>query len=140
MFDLEIDITGISQLQTVAAGIEDADVGEALEDAATVILNRIRTRFLNETDPDGMRWPPSQAALKRTGGGTLFDTGRLFHSIQLFRRSNNEIAIATDVDYGVYHQFGTATLPQRQFLGFSDDDVEVAGQVFESRLMEILNG
>jgi phage virion morphogenesis protein len=112
---------------------------EILDEAGAVLLNRIRTRFLAETAPDGTKWPESEAARKRRakgGTGTLFNTGRLFHSIQLSGDGEYERRIGTDVTYGVYHNLGTGRLPQRVFLGFSPSDEAVALNLVVKRVKE----
>src|SRR6266566_9423667 len=80
------------------------------EEAGAVLLNRIRTRFLHQQDPDGATWPPSHAAIHRAeigkDGGTLYDTGNLFRSIQLYKEGTGEIGIGTDIPYGIIHQEG----------------------------------
>jgi len=123
-----------------------------LDEAGAVILNRIRTRFLAEEGPDGP-WIPSAAGIKRKGGGytykagrrysgtgTLFESGILFHSIQLHTVGPESRAISSDVPYGVFHQYGTARLPARPFLGFNGEDGEVATRVVLRRVKEALGG
>jgi phage gpG-like protein len=101
---------------------KELDPVKVLDQAAAILLNRIRARFLNELSTDGSPWTPSAAAIKR-GGHTLFDTGNLFRSIQLFAESPTTRAIGTDVPYAGFLNFGTSILPPREFLGFSDDDI-----------------
>ena len=121
--------------------IKAQDTTEILDESQAILLNRIRTRFLAETDPDGVPWPPSKAGVKRRskgGTGTLFRTGKLFHSIQAHTVGPQERAISTDVPYGLFHQFGTATLPKRAFLGFSEEDLSVVEARVVQRVMEAL--
>lgn len=113
---------------------------DAVEETTALLLNRTRKRYLDQESPDGVAWEPSFSAFFRsfTGrdGGTLFDTGTLFHSIQLYEVAPLQMAIGTDVPYGRYHQEGTGTLPVRQFLGFSEDDMSLAMKVFLSTYQE----
>ena len=137
---LSIDIRGPAELEATLDSLSSAlKVRDILDESAAVLLNRIRDRFLDETDPDGNRWIPSRASMMRSGGGTLFDTGRLFHSIQLYADGEDSRAIGTDVPYGVFHQFGTARLPKRQFLGFNDEDATVVEQLIIKRVLEAFN-
>ena len=139
---LEISLSGLSDGKF--ADFYESDVANALEEgvseAGAIILNRIRKRFLAQESPDGVPWEPSFAAFKRSfsgrDGGTLFDTGTLFHSIQLFSVSPLEKAIATDVPYAPYHQYGVGKLPVREFLGFSDDDFALASAVLLKKIKE----
>ena len=133
---------------------DDLDVESLLDEAGALTLNRIRTHFLEEKDPDEKSWEPSQAAIIRRGGGftyrggkrftgtgTLFESGRLFRSIQLFTRGPGVRAIATDVPYGKFHQFGVpGRLPIRQFLGFGEKDEDLVERLLGKRLERLLRG
>jgi len=143
---LTVTVQGQPGLIKSIRGLVDAlDPVKILDEGAAVIYNRMRARFLIETDPRGVKWPPSQAALRRArtgrGGGTLFDTGRLFRSIQLFAESPTTRAIGTNVTspqgfpYAEKHQFGIG-FPQRQFLGFADDDLDVMRTVIIRRVAQ----
>ncbi len=99
------------------------DADDILDTASAIILDRTRTRFLKETNPDGSMWPQTKsAAIRRAGGytfakggpyapggwktgtGSLFSSGNLFHSIQLVRRDEMTRAIQTDVPYAIKYQ------------------------------------
>lgn len=141
---LDVDVKGIEELNVLFDRIEEAiDPERVLDEAGAILLNRIRTRFLAETDPFGRKWIPSQAALERKrkgrGGGTLFDSGTLFHSIQLVNRGPFERSIMTDVPYARKHQEGDGVL-QRVFLGFSNEDAEVVEKLLKLRYQEAANG
>jgi phage virion morphogenesis protein len=132
VFDLTITIPNDGDLDAILAKLYGllGDPTPILDEASAVILARMRRNFLQEQGPDGLHWIPSQAALDRKksgkGGGTLFDTGRLFRSIQLHSINPTERAISTDVPYGGFHQYGTVKLPKRTFLGFNEEDAQVA--------------
>jgi phage gpG-like protein len=135
---LDIDTSALDGLP----GLIEKEAAEAISEGAALLFNRIRTRYLQQVDPDGIPWQPSEAALMRKkqgrGGGTLFDTGTLFHSIQLYSISPLEMQIGTDVPYGIYHQEGTIHLPVRQFLGFSLEDADLMNDVMIRRIEELL--
>lgn len=135
---IDIDTSALDALP----GLIEKEAAEAISEGAALLLNRIRTRFLAHQDADGFTWLPSQAALDRQksgrGGGTLFDTGTLFHSIQLYSISALEMQIGTDVPYGIFHQYGTAHLPVRQFLGFNQEDADLMNHVMIRRIEELL--
>jgi hypothetical protein len=69
----------------------------------------------------------------------LFDTGKLFRSIQLYADSQHTRAIGTNVTtpsgypYGVAHQFGIGNV-QRIFLGLASDDLDVMQLVILRRI------
>ena len=135
---LSVEILGlpalIDKLNRLDASL---DVEDILDESEALLLNRIRTRFLTQEDPDGNTWKPSQRALI-TGGKTLFKTGTLFHSIQAHTTAPNERTISTDVFYGPFHQFGTKRMVRRAFLGFNDEDLYLAERRVLQRVMEAI--
>jgi len=136
---IELEVTGVDKVISLFVRVNRALDEEAILDVAgAVLLNRTRTRFLDQVDADGNKWEVSDAARARRAsgrdGGTLFDTGTLFHSLHLYKTRPGERAIGTDVFYGAQHQLGLFGFPQREFLGFNQDDANVLKQVVLSRL------
>lgn len=143
---LHVRVQGQPELEKKLAGLKEALNTQAiLDEGSAVLFARTRARFLAEVDPDGVKWPTSKAAIRRAsigrGGGTLFDTGRLFHSLQLYAESSDTRAIGTSVTnrlgfpYGVVHQFGS---PRRMFLGFGEEDRKAMQDVVITRLTDEL--
>jgi len=137
---VEIDA---SELEATFAAVADAlNTDDVLDEAATIILNNTRARYLQELNPDGIPWIPSQAGMdrRRAGGtGTLFATGTLWRSIQLGVAANeNERVIIANAEtskgyqYGLAHQYGTEHLPIREFMGVPESDIEL----FEGRMLQ----
>lgn len=114
--------------------------GQILDEAGALLLSRIRQRFLAEVDPNGKPWFPSNAAIWRKkrgyGGGTLFDTGRLFHSIQLHKVGDDR-EISTDVPYAPDHNFGIGQV-LRPFMGYSAEDVDLMERLIVLRIQQAL--
>lgn len=114
------------------------DVENVADDAAAVILSRIRKRFLNQTSPEGEKWPVSQSALRRKskgiGGGTLYKSGDLFRSIQAVKRGKGLRGIQTDVPYALQHHNGENGQVKRRFLDTNDDDMEFVTQLILARI------
>lgn len=140
---LNFGIQGQGRIERVIQALSDGlDTQRILDEGSAIIFNNIRTRFLAQTDPRGQQWPVSGAALWREahgiGGGTLYDSGRLFRSLQLYSESPDSRAIGTDVPYAEFHQWGTIHLPQRQFLGASDEDVRTFQALAILRISEAL--
>lgn len=110
-----------------------------LETAAAIWLANTRKRYLNQTAPDGTTWPESRAAMLRAqqgvGGGTLYDSGTLFNSIQPLVEKG-AIGLFTDVPYADKHQRGTDGMIKREFLGFAEEDSVAVGAVILQSLME----
>jgi len=148
---LEINVAGFDELAKILSGENiTAAAVEAVDESSALIFNRIKRNFLAQVDPEGRHWEPSYAAFRRSfgigsdgrkrrsGGGTLFDTGTLFHSIQLFSVDPLERAIGTDVSYAPFHNFGTVNLPKREFLGFGQEDYDIALRVFLKKIESAL--
>lgn len=104
-----------------------------LDAAAALLLDRTRKRFLDAVDPNEVPWQESLSAQGRDTG-TLFDTGSLFASINVFRKGLGVRSIAVDdstrnretgepvAEYALIHQLGLEGQPKREFLGFSVTD------------------
>lgn len=107
-----------------------------LDEAGAFLLNVMRQRYRAEVNPDNEKWVPSKAAI-RESRRTLFDTGRLFHSIQLYATGQNERAIGTDVPYAKYHQNPVSGI-KRQFLGFNENDAELTERLLIRRIQRFL--
>jgi len=115
---------------------------DILDAAGAFILNQIKTRFLRQEATDGTTWEVSQAAKNRQagglGGGTLFDSGDLFNSIELTRGGPGVRIISTDLPYADIHQFGLEVdgvqFPKREFLGISPEDEEGVKRIIEARV------
>lgn len=142
-FSIDLDFEALAQNQEKLAEISTlANVKDILDEAEALLLNRIRTRFLNTEDPDGKKWPESEAAAERKahgrGGKTLFDTGTLWHSIQAYRERFDIRGIGTDVPYGPVHQLGLGHQEKRVFLGFGQDDITVVEARLLQRIEEVL--
>lgn len=131
-----------SAVQALADNVVSAfDITEILDESGALLLNRIRTSFLAETDPEGVPWTPSAAGIKRRasgGTGTLFDTGNLFRSIQLAQEGTDGRSISSDVGYGSKYQLGLDGALKREFLGFSDADARLVEKLLEIRAKEVL--
>jgi len=100
-----------------------------------ITQERIRT---GKQTPDGQAWAPwSLATLrKRTregsaGGGLLYRTGALMNSIK-YRVSNKTLTVYSDSPYGTFIQNGTWRMPARQFLGWSQAQL--------NRIKDIMRG
>jgi phage gpG-like protein len=143
---LRVTVVGQPALEKAATGLAGAlDAVQILDEGSAVIYNRLRTRFLMEQAPDGTKWPKSRAAERRArtgrGGGTLFETGRLFRSLQLSAEGPLSRSIGTNVTsrtgfpYAHKHNFGIG-FPRRQFLGFGEEDLDLMSKVIIRRIVQ----
>lgn len=129
---LEVTLSGFNRLVTaVNLSFGQPVVRKDIFNAVGAnLLQTQQQRFLQATDPDGIPWPVSRAAIRRKasgrGGKTLFDRGVLFRSIQFGIIDDETAEIGTDVPYARKHQFGEEGLPRREFLGFTQEDANSA--------------
>ena len=142
---LSIQITGLAKLSQVLTTVGEAlDADDLVTEAGAIMLARIRARFLDQVDPDGNKWVPSKASLRRKksgrDGGTLFDTGALWNSIQLAKGGFGEIFIGTDIPYARKHQEGLEGNEERVFLGFGSDDETIITTLLKKRIEQALLG
>lgn len=152
MFLIETSIKKQGPLFASGGGKIPASLYESiLDEAQSILLDRVRKRFLAETSPSGVPWKQSRRGLFRKGGGytyrngrgytgtgTLFETGTLFHSIQAFPSSEPfSRSIGTDVPYAQALQAGDGGTAW-EFLGFSPDDLTMFEKLVLLRVKEAL--
>lgn len=149
MSTLSITVTTSAELRKKLDSLKDPALATGiLDEAESMLLNRIRTRFLAEEGPHG-KWKPSQAGLLRkagkftwsngrkwTGTGTLFASGTLFHSIQAHKTGPNSRAISTDVYYGMFLQ--KSQHGPWVFLGANADDLSMIEKGVVRRIKALL--
>ena len=144
-----LELKGTEGLTAKFRDLTDLDTQDILDQSAAVILDHIRFRFLHtQTDAQGNAWPESQAAKDRRKSGrdgtTLFDTGKLFRSIQEYSIDENTRAIganaenAQGVQYGKFAQYGTIHMPKREFLGFGDTELQIIANFVHQKIEGIL--
>ncbi len=136
---------GLDELQaTLKKFVTSGFAERTLDEAAALMLNRIRRRFLAQQGTLGQPWIPSYAAIRRKalgrGGGTLFDTGALFHSIQVVNLGPGKRSIGTDIPYAHKHQFGEDGMVRREFIGASPEDLSAIDKLFTKRLAALAQG
>jgi len=138
-----VTVTGLEELQITLKSLAGALAIESmLDEAAASILDHLRKHYLDQIDPDGNDWVPSQAGLLREssgGPGTGYDTGMLFRSIQLFSSSDGERVIGTDRPYAAgFDQGHSGLAPPRHFLGFGDEDEKIVDAILKRRVDQAL--
>lgn len=110
-------VTAVKNRQDMAKSIGNMLVSSAIE------------RFEKGEDPEGKKWQVSQRA-KDEGGQTLVDKAILKNSIT-FEASPEMVVVGTNEEYGAIHQYGgqagrgkKTRIPERPYLGFSEEDAE----------------
>lgn len=111
---------------------------EAIQRAPMVVMQKVgeqEVRNVQErirsgkTTPDGQPWTPWAMSTLRSrmrdgsaGQGLLYRTGSLLNSIQM-RISNKTLTIFSNLNYARFIQEGTMKMPARQFLGWSQQQL-----------------
>jgi len=132
----EVSVVPGDGISSVVHRVADQlDPSAALDEAGALVLARNRERFLAEQEPSGRPWVPSRASLVRArtgrGGGTLYDTGRLFHSQQVTGSGPQFRDIGTDVPYA-----GKLHRGRWPFLGFGSGDADAVEALLLKRIEE----
>lgn len=104
-----------------------ADIGEAL-------LESHRARWLSAESPDGEQWQPlSDETIQRKGFDLILREHDYLRDLLNYDVNPLALYFGTPMEYGQFHQFGEG-VPQRPWLGFSQDDI----QSIESLITEYL--
>lgn len=151
--DIRIDVKGLNELlgKLDALSTVLVDEPDIVTSVAAALLNRVRTRYINEQDPDGNKWPPSKAGqIRKAGGftvrngkrysgtGTGFETGAIFNSIQSFTDDQDRARIGTDVPYAPYFQGPTKRTPERLFMAVGQEDEKFVEAVVSNVVDQVL--
>lgn len=156
---------GIEFLDKLGLLLHDPDLTQAFGKIADVVEDQLQQGFENESAPDGTPWTPwmfrdpADSPYKKT----LQSSGRLRESTRRGGAGNLEVIdrhglrYGSLVPYAAVHQEGqtvttdrplwgrfgmylpagsTLNIAQREFLGFSDDTIEQAGEIILDELFE----
>lgn len=115
-----------------------AGSSEIIYKAAVVGQAAVRRRIsTTKATPDEAAWGPwmpgttkSRARRGTAGSGLLFDSGRLFDSVQVVASDSHSATIAPGTEYAKFLDAGTRNMPSRQFMGWSMEDENTVSAVF----------
>ncbi len=142
---IEIDdrdiLSALRRLQDRSANLRPAlqKIGEKLKGST-------RQRFVSKTGPDGSAWlGNADSTIDRKGRDqALTDEGGLGGTINYQLFGNDSVAIGSPFEYAAMMQFGGTKsefpnlwgdIPERPFLGISDDDKTDILAIFERHLL-----
>ena len=127
---------GLAYLQRQMENLQPAfeQIGEALK-------SNIAMCFREEKSPDGINWAaldPKTIRQRRNGSNKILqDRTRLLRSIAApgaVIAINSFAEVTTDVEYAVFHQFGTSKMVARPFF-----PSEILPQNWETEILDIIN-
>lgn len=138
-----------------------SDLTKPMAEISEAMLTDTLDRFQDERDPLGLPWKKSAAAIEE-GRKTLQASGDLYNALE--RQSGEDFAAVGVYQtggpaiYGRAHQDGmtivpkvgkalntpfgyraSVTMPRRQFLGFSDDDIMAIDRILVAHLLTAMN-
>lgn len=117
----------------------NGDLTPVLNGIGVILENSTRKRFETKTDPDGEKWADWKESTKKQRasyankyatkknkakdlmGELMIDTRNLLDSIT-HHATNHSVAVGTNQQYAVHHQFGTKHMPARPIFGISAED------------------
>ncbi len=90
-------------------------------------------RFSKQVSPDGSAWAPLSEEYKKRkkkNADTILTLNSILRGSLTYHASSSNLLFGTPMEYGAIHQFGGSTtmrpqnaaIPQREWLGVSDDD------------------
>jgi len=132
-----------------------------LKRSGLFMLKSTDDNFRKESTPDGVKWAkwaplrPATIAQRRKGtrkvGGRiagdmiLQDTGQLKRSVETIHSLTKTVMSirarrkSGADDIAAKHQFGEGRVPQREYLGFSNEDIDANVEIFADWVMEVLD-
>jgi phage virion morphogenesis protein len=132
---LQYDLSSVTRLQERIARLANPDRKDLLEQLAGVAESQTRKRINEEQQsPDGepwQAWSADYAATRHGGQSLLQGEGNLVDSITS-EIEGDEALIGSNLVYAAIHQHGgtpdmapgPAGIPAREYLGFSQDNLD----------------
>jgi len=126
----------------------NTDFRDPLNAAATACKANAKRRFNQEIDPNGDKWEPlAKSTIKRRRKRSrkpLQDSGTLRKSIEtkraigaVFDLEMSRVEWGSRLPYAAAQHYGTKTIPQRPFVGFSKEDEAEIHKIFNLWLARI---
>ncbi len=101
--------------------------------------------FESGTAPDGSKWPAlkhPRPPHRNQNNKPLIDTKKLQESVvgnsqdHLEAVSGEGLILGTYVEYAGFHQNGTSKIPQREFMGFSEEIQDQSAELVADSLID----
>ena len=140
---IEITTRGVVNARRVLDRLSHFDTRDLLDNIGAVVETQTRRRLSEEkTDPEGQPWEPLSERYaawkeKHSSGGILELEGDLIGSIT-HKPSHDAVQIGSNVLYSTAHQLGTEDIPERPYLGLSDDNADEVEEAVTTWLREVM--
>lgn len=127
-----IEIEG-TPLRTIERAINSLLSRGSMMKYARRVRANTRRRMRSEVSPLDTPWAALSEpyASSKKGPGILRETLEMFNTIEVSARKG-EAEVGTDLERGIFHQFGTSRMPAREWLGVTDDDLSDVELVAET--------
>jgi phage gpG-like protein len=109
------------------AALEAGPYSDALQSCLPIVYQSVRDNFTSSATPEGDDWPPR----KHIGDGhpLLIDTGAMLQAAvgtgpgRIQEVGSHEAMVGVSggtIPYAAIHNYGTAKMPQREFMGIDE--------------------
>ena len=144
------DLAGLAD--ALVEELRQADFGPAVRKALADLEDDHARFFASETAPDGSPWPPLAESTARRKGHwiKLVETGALMASLVstngdsvrfvFDEQLTKGFAFGTRDEKSPFHQFGTARIPRREHVGFTDARVDQIAEDLADHAAAVLAG
>ena len=153
------EIEGLAPIVASIARAADADTTGLMTDIGATLESSTRERIEEtKTSPDGTAWPPNRA-----GTSILLATGRHLRDSIAYIASRDEVQVGSSWEFAHVHQGGavitakaakalaipvaggvrfvqSVTIPQREFVGMSAEDIVAVDALASDYLTGLLAG
>lgn len=149
------------KLRDTLSGLQGFNFKALNKDIGEELRTQTLDRFNAQVDPDGQAWKKS-IRVNSSGGQTLSDNGDLKNSIK-YKASDEGVALGTNKIYAAIHQYGgpirvknakclkfniggrwsskkEVEIPQRAYLGVSDENLLDINEIIEEHIKEHVEG
>lgn len=121
------------------------DVRPLMADIGEQLLISHRQRFADQESPTGEKWEPLSPGYrisKRKNQNRILTLDGLLGGTLRYSPSSDGLLFGTDRKYGAVHQFGFPArgIPDRPWLGVSDDDAAEIVAITQDHLNAALKG
>lgn len=136
--------------------VREGDFSRVFRKAIYDLEQDVRGFFASEATPDGVPWKPlAPSTVQRKGHSRiLIDTTKMHRSLTsggmssdgesvreiIEEGSNKGFSFGTSIPYAHYHQDGTGRIPQREFLGFTEERLEQIENDVLDRVIDLITG
>jgi len=137
---LKIEIDAEEAIETLDGVVSVLTSDNFIDAAGAFVLDRILERTLSGKDINDSSFAPYSSEYGRRKGRTvdLYASGDMLGSLD-YSASGSQVTITCSSEIAEYHEDGTTKMPQRQFVGLSDKDInDMMEEIFVKPLGDLI--